>query len=241
MKTITTVLPVYDSVNKITYNRVMRSNPNKVENYCVATPRFKLPSMQWNVESDDPGLITQIEILDSEGENVKNVYGLAHWNYAEWFNITMGTFTFSGVNITSAIGAGGAARVAQTNLFMGYSGDTIVIKGTLTINSGSAPQIRLYDYLGNFIDSETLVSGYNEVTFTFTSDTAYYLDICNVNMADSLNFSFTSASVETTNFLNHFWDGSNIIYDFTNTSYDTFSQTASGTLNFTVEKTTAVL
>jgi len=198
--------------------------------------------MLWNVESDDPGMITRIEMIDKDGNNAVNEHGHGHWDNMNWYNISFTTFTVQGLglSLTSVIDPGGGVGDARMQCFAGRAGETITLRGTLTVNSGELPQIRLYKYDGTFIDNEVLAEGDNVVSFTLTEDSAYYLDLSKTDNAHAVNFSFTSVSFETENFINHFQNGEDVLYDMVNNGYDTHTQIASGTPNVAIVKSTAV-
>src|SRR4030042_5648145 len=101
MKTINTVLPVYDKIEKQCYRRAIKNKlTGQTEPVPVSTPRHRLPSMLWNVEADDPGEITRIELIDKDGNNAVNTHGLEEWGYEVWCNISFG-ITSMGLEIIS--------------------------------------------------------------------------------------------------------------------------------------------
>ena len=246
MKTINTVLPVYNALNKQCYERAKRKNSNVVDINATPTPRFKLPQMQWNVESDNPGLITSVRLIDRDGNYAINTHAFAEWKAPVWYNYlaSWGTFTLGTTpqtmnDINSAIGAAGGGHDGSTQWMYCMAGETITIKGTLTLNSGVTPQFVLYDIAGTPIDSEIIASGYGSYTFTITTNNYYRIFIRNQGV-NATNFSFKGVTFERSEFINHFCSGINSIYDFTNDGYDSFAQPGSGTPNISAAvKTTA--
>ena len=60
MKTIYTILPIYDSLLKQDYNRTGAVIP-------IYTPRHRLPAWQYNVEAVAVGAVTRIDLVNSAG------------------------------------------------------------------------------------------------------------------------------------------------------------------------------
>lgn len=235
MKTITTVLPVYDRKEKQAYERAKKSLKDDL--YAVVTPRFRLPSMLWNVESDDPGNINRIEILDKDGDNLANSHALQEWPMvsgvagAAWYNGTFDTFTVVGRNITSAIEVAVGGATGRSQFFALKSGDTFKMTGNLVINSGSIVTFELRDVLNNIILGYNGVAGVYEYEWDVTYDQFYQVVITGGGPATAINFSFTGVSFETPDFINHFWDGKNFALDYINDGFDTFSTEPGNKLN----------
>jgi hypothetical protein len=149
MKTINTVLPVYDRKEKQAYERAKKSL--KDDMYSVTTPRFRLPSMLWNVESDDPGVITHIEMIDRDGDKAINVHGMGEWPHdasigaEKWYNSApaFGTLTVQQLDILSAIIVPVGGATARTQFIYCRTGDVLTLTGNLTINSGPNPTFEL--------------------------------------------------------------------------------------------------
>ena len=64
MKTIITTLPVYDKLAKQCFERGKHAGNDKP--IPIICPRHRLPSMQWNVEADDPGEIVTVELIEQD-------------------------------------------------------------------------------------------------------------------------------------------------------------------------------
>ncbi len=63
MKTITTVLPIYNKIAKQCYERSKRSGNGIVPILC---PRHRLPSFQWLDDTDGATSVTKIELIDQD-------------------------------------------------------------------------------------------------------------------------------------------------------------------------------
>ncbi len=134
-------------------------------------------------------------------------YDVPEWK--EWKNVSFDTFTFSGLDISSAISVtpshnvwawvGNAASVHYDVL----SGETITITGNLTLNSGTAPQIWIVDPIsGN--NYYALSAGANTINHVADGDGELFLLINNTSWAVT-DFSFTGVSITS--------DIQNIIFD----------------------------
>jgi hypothetical protein len=117
--------------------------------------------------------------------------------FDHWTNQSLSAFTSIGLNITSAIGgaSGGQAnlRISTLTTIDAILGDVINITGTLTLNSGTAPILRVLEN-ATFTDI-TLVSGVNTITYTCTANCTIQIIIYTTT---STNFSFTGVSVTST-------------------------------------------
>jgi len=150
MKSIPIILPIYDSVSKQDQTRTGTKMP-------VLTPRFRLPSLQWNVESDDPGEITTIELIDSTGINSQLSSSIA--NTANGYE----TLTTTGTTITSAINSAAQATALLEPVFTVSAGEYIVLRFTLTLTSGQLPYFYIFYGTGSSTDFAQAVTGYNEI------------------------------------------------------------------------------
>lgn len=63
MKTIYTTLPIYNRIEKQLYYRSQKTGQDKPSP--ISCPRHRLPSFQWNAESDDMGAVTEIILIDN--------------------------------------------------------------------------------------------------------------------------------------------------------------------------------
>lgn len=246
MKTINTVLPVYDRKEKQAYERAKKSL--KDDMYSVTTPRFRLPSMLWNVESDDPGVITHIEMIDRDGNKAVNVHGMGEWPHdasigaEKWYNYlgSFGTLTIQQLDILSAIIVPVGGATARTQYMYLRAGDVITLTGNLTINSGPDPIFELRDLAYVVVTGGgTGIAGVSSYSWTITNDNYYQIVFTGGNPASGGNYSFTGVTIETTNFINHFWDGEGAMSDVVNDNYDTFTQASNNTPTFVATKTTA--
>ena len=137
MKTINTVLPIYNRIEKQWFERGKKGGVDTPTP--IVCPRHRLPSLQWNVEDDDPGEITSIELVPIGGNN-ELATGLS--NYPTYGAYE--TFTTSGSAITSAINSAGVAAAKTTPGFSILAGDIIKVSFTLTRTSGELPYFTVY-------------------------------------------------------------------------------------------------
>jgi len=184
MKTIPTILPIYDSIEKQDQTRTGTKMP-------VLTPRYRLPSFQWNVQSSNPGNIGYIELIESGKTTAIDITSKFHTSAAYiqdgggagWVNNVAGYDTFTSVNkdITSAIKTTAAGRASSWNQVVLLSveagiviGEVIIVKAVLTLNSGTAPKMRLErtDTGASISNEVQLVAGTNYIYLTCTSTIA---------------------------------------------------------------------
>lgn len=109
---------------------------------------------------------------------------------ASWTNGDYDTFTTSGLAVSSAINAAGAAN-ANSDSFSITSGDVFKVFTFLTLNSGQAPSVVLYS-AGNISNVEQLSEGVNSITLTATGTGTGTLRITNSAAA---NFAITKTYV----------------------------------------------
>jgi len=153
MKTISTILPVYDSLSKQDYQRTRNALP-------VHCPRWRLPAMQWNVEADDPGVLCSIRLVDMVGTETELLLN--------WFqvgirqaNLTWAAMTNAGYD-TFASADGYSFTITKTtapDVDYVFSDDFAVTDGeayliyvnTQLYVSGTLPQVYIVDNAGNII------------------------------------------------------------------------------------------
>ena len=183
MKTIQTILPVYDRLEKQDYRRTRNALP-------VHCPRHRLPAMQWNVETDNPGDVIDVDLVNVDTGAITAIEGYFHTTGAyiqgggggNWASGTYDVFASVGKNITDChkTTAAGTAYIqdvipstAEIDLNL-HIGDMFRIKATLTLNSGTAPKIALQNYVSSAIVSNivTLSAGVNYVWLKATANIA---------------------------------------------------------------------
>lgn len=192
MKTIYTSLPVYNKLAKQCYERGKEGGVDKP--VPIKCPRHRLPSMEWNVETDDPGEITDFDLIDTAG-NITDIrtYFSTTASYiqtgggAGWANNAhpsdYDTFTSVNRDITHAQVAGSATVASCWNVLALNSvprtlavGEIIVIKATLTMEGGTTdyPKIALQNSgtLAMVSNIVTLASGVNYVVLEATATLA---------------------------------------------------------------------
>jgi len=103
------------------------------------------------------------------------------------------TFTISGIAVTSAINAAGTAY-ANSNTISVTIADVIKVAVFLTLNSGEAPSMGIWDNTSAFISNQAaLTAGLNIITLTCTgTDASASLRITNTGAAN-----FTLSSIYT--------------------------------------------
>ena len=191
MKTINTTLPVYNRLSKQCYQR---SGKNSVIG-AVPCPQYRLPAMQWNVEDDDPGVITEVYLIDASGNDTN-----APVIFENWFNDTITPYealTSSGLDIISAINTGGSSGKADligtTSVFQNIAiNETVRVTGFFHLVSGTAPAVLIYE--GTFhTHSFAPVEGWN--TFEVTFHHATYMNVAVYNLNTNTSFSFVGVKI----------------------------------------------
>jgi hypothetical protein len=209
MKTIPVILPIYDSLAKQDRTRTKTQMP-------VLTPTTKLPSFQWNVESDNPGGINDIQLIGDSGTVNSGLQPVAP------VNVDYAAFTVSGNSLTSVIQSGAGnkyGRLTGSHIYAGVN--VMVLKCTLTLNSGQLPS-------ATFRNAAGFAAGYETIQLKAGANTVYLHPIagataycCVLNTAAS-NFALTNITFEYSA-LNYFLVGQDSInqYGFTpDTAWD---------------------
>lgn len=109
-----------------------------------------------------------------------------------WTNEEYDTFSSTGNVINSAIGDGSPGEWAITNIITPNDGDYIHVVAVCTLNSGTAPYLRLQDYLiSDEYDSHQMTTGTHD----------YYIYIDPLWVVDGNQFRFMLYDMEVaTNF-----------------------------------------
>ena len=199
MKTINTVLPIYDRLSKQCYERSKGVSGDKSMKIPVITPQFRLPSFQWNSETTDMGNIINIELIDGNGNSVGG-YNI----FTGWENGSFDTLTSSGLDISSGITSNLNDYAKLTEDYIGVAGDVIKVRGTFTSNSGGIPVLQLYSggyTAGTWIRCEP---GYYEYSFTLPVNGTYEIRMWGVPNPGTGDFSFTGVSVSIEDFAAYF-------------------------------------
>lgn len=206
METINTTLPVYDRLGKQIYQQVLRSGLDKMAP--TITPRYRLPSMQWKVTGDNPGEITDIDLIDLAG-NITDIqtyfYTGASYLY-DMVNDSYTTFVRGGVppdhditSCTKTVAAGeDKAYGIDSQQLHAYSTNIYRYDWDLTLNAGTAPKVALRDSATSLVTKSnivTLVNGRN----------VFYL-IPNEETGIHLNLVIYNSDTETTDFALDFGD-----------------------------------
>lgn len=222
MKTITTTLPIYDKLAKQTYQKAIVNKEQTGQDMPVpiACPRHRLPSLLWNVQSDNPGEIEKIELVGTSGDNAE----LANGTYVH-AAAAYETFIVSGTAITSAINSVTQATAIMQSNFPISIGEYVTIRFTLILNSGQLPGF--YLYLLGFSSSQWFQAkvGYNEVTFKSDFDSP----ICKILIynASAANWSTDAISIKKNDITTFFNTTAAYIQNgggagFNSATYDTF-------------------
>lgn len=187
MKTITTVLPIYDRLSKQFYYRA-KADEKGVLNI-IKTPQYRLPSFQWLDDGDLSSSVSKIEIIEPFKRPLE---------YTGWNGNDFNTFLSSGLEITSAINLGGAPDAAYINQFLNeVHGRELRFIGTLTLNSGDEPGI----YLDDPTTIQYLNVGANDIILNHN---AFYsggpeLGYFDLEGTTATNFSLSNVSISRLN------------------------------------------
>lgn len=208
MKTVPTILPIYDSPDKQDQSRTGTKMP-------VFTPRHKLPSLLWNVENDDPGAITGIELMGEsiQGSSILNGVAKAYE-----------TLSTADTIVVSAINTAGDAEFFINPYFTINVGSVIVVRFTLALTSGQLPTVTL-DAGGA---SQVAVNGYNEIYLVSTgSSTAARIKFSNTSNTEFNTSDAITVRNEITSYFNttddYVQDGGGAGWINNATAYDTFT------------------
>jgi len=155
MKTISTILLVYDSLSKQDYRRTRNALP-------VHCPRWRLPAMQWNVEADDPGELCAMRLYDTEDNEIEEL--LAYWflDSIDRMNIGWAAITNAGYDVFNSTDGYSFSATKTTAIDEDYAfsddfavvaGETYLVNNYLQLISGTAPQIYIVDSVGNIISN----------------------------------------------------------------------------------------
>ena len=199
MKTVNTVLPIYNSLSKQCFERGKKGGINKP--VPVITPQWRLPSFQWLDIDDGASSVSMIELIDFEGTS----YNIS-MAFDSWTNVNFDTFVSSGLNITNAVhtvvGFASATLKPDASIWMA-AGESLNVKCILTRNpgdSGNPISFTFYE-LGAPISSTVLIDGSNSITYTMSNPG--YVDI-GIFSNGASRFSLTEVRVTSGAFNNFF-------------------------------------
>lgn len=182
MKTINTTLPVYDKIQKQIYEKA--DGAKKQFSAPTITPNFRLPSMLWNVEAENPGEIIEVELIEKDsdsGIDISSYFNTTgtYITTAGWQNGGYDAFNTVGKDITHALKTTAAGEATAINDFVWIGlvptgitvGETIRIRAVFNWVSGSYPTIELRkSAAGATISNKVvLVNGLNYILLTATS------------------------------------------------------------------------
>ena len=197
MKTIHTTLPVYDSLSKQDYRRTRNQLP-------VHCPRWRLPAMQWNVETDDPGCLCSIRLVDL-ADNEIEILSSNFLNGERQFNFDHGNVTNAGYDTFADASAFGFTAIKTTapdvdyvftDAFAVTKGDSFLVRTELTLNSGTAPQMFIVDTGGTEISN--IVRLETGIPYPATD---YYFYVLTVTATDATaRLRFRNTATELTNY-----------------------------------------
>jgi len=191
MKTINTVLPVYNKIEKQCYRRARDIADEK---HPVLCPRWRLPSMQWNVEADDPGCLCSIRLIDLE-ENESEILPHNFFSGERQFNFDHGNVTNAGYDTFADASPFGFTAIKTTAADVDYvftdpfavtKGDSFLVRTELTLNSGTAPQIFIVDNAGSEISN--IVRLETGIPYPATDFYFYVLTVTDTDAAARLRF-----------------------------------------------------
>lgn len=227
MKTIYAGLPIYDSYDKIIYNRTAAPIPF----HCTRT---KLLPFQVNVENDDPGHMVSMELM--KGEERENVV-------TGWTEPTAGgasaltTLVTDGANITSFIGQYANGTI-KSNAIYGKPGQMFICVLNITMNTGGGTVdfkatggITVFNTNSHPV---TLGAGTYYLPARCVSESAGY-----IWMVDSIGVLDFSATVTMYPEVMDAYFGvpQTNINTYTNSAYDTFTAGYAGVLESVIKTT----
>ncbi|MFA5727287.1 MAG: hypothetical protein WC886_06575, partial [Saccharofermentanaceae bacterium] len=155
MKTINTILPIYDSLEKQDKNRTGTQMP-------VLTPRFRLPAFQWKDDTDGAATVSTVELIGINGESASIPIGLNGWA-----GVGGTTIIANGLEVVSAYKASGTSYIKTIPIVSVKLGDVILIKLTLTNRTAIVKYASVYED-GSQTATYTLTEGRNIISHTIT-------------------------------------------------------------------------
>lgn len=236
MKTIYTTLPVYDSLAKQCYERVKKSGLDKM--VPVVCPRHRLPSFQWNSETDNPGEIDNIKLMNTDGVNVfDQTLALTNGTYDTY------TVSASGTGVTVVDAGPGIQYGRLSGNFDADKRKLYVLTVTLAYTSGDYPIVELRNattHVRNSNSYQELRVGINKIYFTtLYSESTYYA----VFTSGATSYILSNASIRES-FMEYFSpEFDMIVYDAfsgVDTAYDTHTE-ETDYRRLTLAKTTAAV
>lgn len=185
MKTIITTLPVYDKIAKQFYERSKLSGHEAIP---IISPRHRFPSMLWNVESDDPGPIENMQLMTKDGIYYDNIFTITPVN-VDYPTYTIAGNTVSIVNNTSS-------HTGKLTLSKTFNANRwIVVKITLNYVSGEYPLVSTQVTSGTSYERR-LKNGANTVYIRNINGDPTVSGYVKIRNTTSAQFSITINSIE---------------------------------------------
>lgn len=212
MKTLNTVLPIYDRISKQCYERSKNVGGDKKMLVPVITPRFRLPALQWDVSDDNSGELTEILLVSQKGvKDITNEFNITNKYAYHWANSGYNEFEAnfpgsaepaeiktcvknqsSGEQCTILV----VAEDGSLNVpIYDRSEDVVRLDITFTLLSGDLPKIELRDYFAAetaYSNTVTLKEGRNVIYLIPAGNTETELSVVIYNSDGELsNFRLT--------------------------------------------------
>ena len=212
MKTIQTTLPVYNRLAKQHYEKVKYANLDMLSP--IKTPQWRLPSMQWNVETDNPGEITDFDLVEAGTGTITDINSYFYSGacyISDAVNVSYTTFVRGGMppnhvitSCTKTVAAGEDSAIFINSWGGGayqlheYTTNVYRFDWDLTLNAGTAPKVEMRD------DATGLVLKSNTVTLVNGRNIFYLIPAGNTG--DHISVFIYNSDGETTDFALDFGD-----------------------------------
>lgn len=165
MKTIYTTLPIYDRIDKQLYRRARGTGQDKPTP--ITCPRHRLPSFEWNAESDNMGDISNIELVGTDGDTFNVPTPFTGWTNVGWDV----SWSSNGLDFTASETAAHIALCAIDEVYYGFTGEIIKFHCDATINTGDL-ELRVLEN-AVLVATYNIVDGVNDIEHTLTGDCGY--------------------------------------------------------------------
>ena len=188
MKTINTILPIYDSLEKQDKNRTGTQMP-------VLTPRFRLPAFQWKDDVDGAATVSTVELINNKGKVEAIPLGYIGWKGSPVSEVTI---TANGLE-ASRVQMNGACSLVTTTAPLVKVGEIILTRFVLTKRVLIPLYLQVYEdssLAGQYLLSE----GENTISHTvITPDPSGYckleISIYSPNINDDADFSLSDVTI----------------------------------------------
>jgi len=164
MKTIYSVLPIYDRIEKQCFQRAKFVAGDKAVVAPVICPRHHLPAFQWNAESDNMGDVVDIVLVDASGYIFNAPTPFTGWTNNGW-DIS---WSSDGLDFTASETAAHTANAEINGIYYGFAGENLNFHCVATISAG-VPNLNVYEN-GALTGTYPIADGVNDIFHTLTVD-----------------------------------------------------------------------